>query len=87
MKLFLKRFLESRGLSLRRTCGLAIGTDLWLQLRFRLQANAKRVDLFFDVGAHGGETAKAIREIFPTQKIICFEPDPGKRFQFNRTGA
>jgi FkbM family methyltransferase len=68
----IKRFLERRGLFVRRTGSLPYGCD-WLFDLSRLQ-KPQTFRVVLDVGANVGQTARAILDRFPNAGVIAFEP-------------
>jgi FkbM family methyltransferase len=52
------------------------GESYWADLVTLSKADIKSPCVFFDVGAHHGETLAAARTYFPHASLHCFEPDP-----------
>jgi FkbM family methyltransferase len=72
MKHLLQRLANSLGYEFRRL-HTAAENDAVLFARGLIHAPKPVV---FDVGAHDGETAKRLRQLFPAARIHCFEPFP-----------
>src|SRR5690349_21153023 len=49
---------------------------IWVDIEKLSQAWQYSVDVFFDVGAHNGETIQRARNRFKNCKITAFEPHP-----------
>ena len=73
-KRFLQRILRHFGYYLRST--RHFGDDQWKDIATLLRPDPTRASIYFDVGAHHGETIAAMRLISPTAVIHAFEPDP-----------
>jgi len=71
MKSKLKAFLAKKGWFLRKTAGISVGIDIFLDLKNRFG-----IDVFniVDVGAHHGETIAEFKFHYPNSKIYAFEP-------------
>jgi hypothetical protein len=79
-KHIIKSILQSWGYQLRE-CPKALSRegsflhlDPFYDQKFLLRNTV--VNTIFDIGAHIGETAKHYHALFPTAKIISFEPFP-----------
>jgi FkbM family methyltransferase len=66
--------LRKVGYSLRST--KRFGEDYWADLATLSARRSSGRPVFFDVGAHHGETLHAARSYFPGALLYCFEPDP-----------
>jgi FkbM family methyltransferase len=69
-----RQILQSRGYELHNRASMPYGID-WMQDVARL-AGDQPIEVFFDVGAHIGETAEAALNRFPKAKVFAFEPHP-----------
>jgi FkbM family methyltransferase len=72
MKRMMQRVANSLGYEVRRLHA-ATDNDPFLFARGLIQSMEPMV---FDVGAHDGETARRLRQLFPEARIHCFEPFP-----------
>jgi FkbM family methyltransferase len=70
-KEYAKNFLERRGWYLRKTRGLPVGINLFLDLS---RIKDLSIHTIFDVGAHHGETAVEFARHNPGAAIYSFEP-------------
>jgi len=77
LKIRIDDFLERFGLRVRRSAFLPLSTSAVLH-RAALQQVGAKADgdggIFFDVGAHVGETSIALARAFPRVRIHAFEP-------------
>ena len=51
----------------------------------RLRQLGFEPSLIFDVGAYRGEFAQLCRGVWPTSRIVCFEPQPAARLQLEQS--
>jgi FkbM family methyltransferase len=69
----IKRALHRMGLAIIRN---AYGVDAFTDIKRLSQAWQYTIEVFFDVGAHGGDTTIRARHNFVNCRIIAFEPHP-----------
>ncbi len=65
------------GIQVSRRSSVPFGTDPYVDLR----SLAPDLELAFDVGGNIGQTVDRLRKVFPTARIISFEPVP-EAFRF-----
>lgn len=83
MKRFVQRVVNNFGYEFRRVSAMDDG-DSFVFAR-RLISTPRPV--LFDVGAHHGQTATRLRELFPSAVIHCFEPFPESYALLERSTA
>jgi FkbM family methyltransferase len=74
LKTVVQSILRPMGYYLRST--RHFGDDYWNDLVTLMPHQLSPEPMFFDVGAHHGETLDAARIYFPHVRLHCFEPDP-----------
>lgn len=83
MKAAVQSLLRRVGLEVRRA-GNAPRSPFDAQARLLSSVSAPTI---FDVGAHQGQTAKRYAALFPSARIVSFEPTPASFSELARTAA
>lgn len=74
MKLWVKEFLQHRGIYLHTARSLPPGVDWLLDVRRHSGLSRNAAPVCLDVGANIGQTVIEITDVFPSARIHAFEP-------------
>ncbi len=70
----IKKLMDRSPLLVRPRRSIPFGVFPWMDIRRLLDYPSRPT--IFDVGAHTGETADSVLEMFPGASLHCFEPSP-----------
>jgi FkbM family methyltransferase len=76
LRRLIRGLLERMGYVLWKREFVRYGIFPWLDILRLTRASGCSVGVFFDVGAHTGQTSKQALETFPQARVFAFEPHP-----------